>query len=50
MSMEDFEKEFSITDSEDMLKKEVVSILANANLDDPFVDWHQLEKYIRYVK
>lgn len=46
MTMDEFEEIFSITDKHGRLKKGVIEILANADLEDSFVDWYQLQKYI----
>lgn len=46
MTIKEFNEIFSITDDEGNLKKEVADILVNADLNDSFVDWHQLYKYI----
>lgn len=50
MTMEEFQQVFSITDTQDILKKEAAEVLVNADLNDAFVDWHQLYKYIVLVQ
>lgn len=46
MTMDEFEEFFSLTDRFGKVKEEVIEVLANADLQDSFVNWHQLSEYI----
>lgn len=50
MTIDEFEEVFSLTDRFGGVKKEVAEILANADLQDSFVEWHQLRDYIVFAK
>ncbi len=46
----EFDEVYAITDADDLPKENVSLILAKADLNDPFVNWFQLSKYIKYAK
>lgn len=50
MTAEEFQEKFSLTDTQGILKEEAAKVLANADLNDPLVDWYQLYEYILYAK